>query len=94
VLEAVKSQERNFQDPHKYETIAYLVVRLGEATAGIGALDDLLSVVDLSIVWQGEMAERARYLKSLLVRNPSDAEKQLEAWETESVRNLGLEEFR
>jgi hypothetical protein len=94
VLEAVKSQERNFHDPYKYEAIAYLLIRVGEPTAGIGALDDLLSVLDLSIAWQSEMAERASALKSMLVRNPSDAQKQLEAWEAESIRNLGLENFR
>lgn len=94
VLEAVKSEERTFKDPYKYEAIAYLLIRSGEATKGMGALDELLNLLDPAIPWQREMADRARALRSLLLRNPSDAHKQLESWEAESVRNLGLEAFR
>jgi len=93
VLEAVRSVKRTFKDPYKYEAIAYMLIRTGKATEGIGALDELLNLLDPAIQWQSEMADRARALRSLLVRDPPDAQKQLEAWETESVRNLGLEDF-
>jgi hypothetical protein len=94
VLEAVKSVKRTFKDPYKYEAIAYMLIRTGESTEGICALDELLNLLDPAIQWHREMADRARALRSLLVRDPTDAQRQLQAWETESVRNLGLEGFR
>lgn len=94
VLEAVKSVKRTFKDPYKYEAIAYMLIRTGEVTEGIGALDELLNLLDPAISWQSEMADRARALLSLLVQSPSDAQNQLGSWEAESVRNLGLEAFR
>jgi hypothetical protein len=39
------------------------------------------------------MAERARALKARLLVNPASAQQQLEAWESETAKNLGLEKF-
>ena len=40
------------------------------------------------------MDERANALKSQILSNAASAQKQLEAWEAESIHNLGLEKFR
>ena len=58
------------------------------------ALDQLVGLLDEKVPWQCEMADRARALKSQIVSNPADVQRQLAAWEAESVHNLGLEAFR
>jgi hypothetical protein len=37
------------------------------------------------------MAIRAQNLKSLILKNSDDAKGQLQAWEVETIHNLGLE---
>jgi hypothetical protein len=82
------------QNPHVQQAIAYALARAGDASKAVAQLDALLALLDVKIPWQLEMAERANALKSQLLSDAASAQKQLEAWEVESVRNLGLEKFR
>ena len=72
---------------------AYLLARSGEAREAVASLDKLLQLLSDKIPWQAEMASRARLLESLLLTDPEKANKQLESWETETMHNLGLDEF-
>jgi hypothetical protein len=56
-------------------------------------LERLVRLLDVKIPWQREMANRAGILKAKLLSNPVEVQRQLEAWEAESVKNLGLEKF-
>lgn len=82
------------QNPHVQQAIAYALARTGEVDKAVRALDELTPMLNANIPWQLEIAERAQVLKSNLLANPADAQRQLEAWENESVKNLGLEKFR
>jgi hypothetical protein len=94
VLVATILRARDSKNPYHNEAIAYMLARTGETTAAIAALDRLLQPLDPAVAWQCEMGDRARGLKAKLLSDPIDAQRQLTAWENESVRNLGLEEFR
>jgi len=52
------------------------------------------NLLDSAIPWQRDMADRAQALRAKLIANPSEAQHQLDARETKSVRNLGLERSR
>ena len=82
------------QDPYVQEAIAYALARAGDVEQAAMALDQLVGLLDVKVPWQCEMADKARALKSQMVSNPSDVQRQLEAWEAESVHNVGLEAFR
>ena len=82
------------QDPYVQEAIAYALARAGDVEQAAMALDQLVGLLDEKVPWQCEMADRARALKSQIVSNPADVQRQLAAWEAESVHNLGLEAFR
>jgi len=79
--------------PYAQQAIAYAWARSGEVTRASEELNRLVRLLDLKIPWQREMAERAETLKVKLA-NPADAQRQLEAWEAETLQNLGLEKFR
>jgi len=76
------------------QAVAYALARAGELEEAIAELDTLLAMLDVKVPWQLEMAERANALKLQLLSDVAGAQKQLEAWEAESIRNLGLEKFR
>lgn len=82
------------QNPHVQQAIAYALARAGDVDKSVAALDELTRLLDVKVPWQLEMFERASALKSQLLSDASGVQKQLEAWEAESVRNLGLEKFR
>lgn len=82
------------QNPHIQEATAYALARAGDADKALTEIDTLLAMLDAKISWQFEIAERAHSLKSLLTSDLNGAQKQLEDWEVESIRNLGLEKFR
>jgi hypothetical protein len=87
------AQAFSMQNPHTSEAIAYAWARSGEVTRANEELNRLARLLDLKIPWQREMAERAGTLKVKLA-NPADAQRQLEAWEAETLQNLGLKKFR
>lgn len=82
------------QNPHMQQAIAYALARAGDVNKAVAALDELARLLDVKVPWQLEMFERANAFKSQLLSDAPSAQKQLEAWEAESVRNLGLEKFR
>src|SRR5262249_49406583 len=80
-------------NPHTPKAIAFALARAGRIDEAINVIDQLLPHLDLSVEWQSEIASQANTLRAKLA-TPSEAQQQLEAWEAESARNLGLEEFR
>ena len=82
------------QNPYVQEALAYSLARAGDIDEAVAALDQLINLLDGKLSWQHDMADRAQVLKDKLVANPSEAQQQLEAWQKESVSNLGLEAFR
>ncbi|MBI4604275.1 MAG: hypothetical protein HY721_20135 [Planctomycetes bacterium] len=85
---------RQAQDPYVQQAIAYALARTGEVNKAVAALEELAHLLDVKVPWQREMTERAYALKSQLLGDASGAQRRLEAWEAESVCNLGLEKFR
>lgn len=81
------------RDPIKQQAIAYSLARAADVKQAGDALDQLIGLLREDISWQCEMADRARELKTQLVSDPAAAQGQLDAWEAETVKNLGLEEF-
>jgi hypothetical protein len=89
------ARSRSFSDnPQTLRAEAFALARAGQISRAVGALDQLLNQIDSKIGWQLEIADQARALRSKLVASSSEAERQLEVWEVETVRNLGLEDFR
>ncbi|MGA2280263.1 MAG: hypothetical protein ABSG80_08175 [Verrucomicrobiota bacterium] len=82
------------QNPNTPEAIAYAFARTGNMCKAVAMLDELTHLLDMKVPWQFEMAERADALRSQLLNDPASAQKQLEVWEAESVRNLGLEKYQ
>lgn len=81
-------------DPYGQQTIAYAWARAGDMARATEELERLVRLLDVKIPWQREMAERADVLKTKVLANPAEAQRQLEAWESETSQNLGLEKFR
>jgi len=93
VAEAAKSL-RLPQNPNVQQAIAYALARAGDVDKAVAALGELTQSLDAKVPWQLEMAERASAFKAQLLGNTASAQNQLEVWEAESIRNLGLERFR
>ncbi len=93
VAQAAKSL-RLPQNPNVQQAIAYALARAGDVNEAVAALDELTRSLDVKVPWQLEMFERANALKPQLLSDAPGAQKQLEAWETESATNLRLEKFR
>jgi hypothetical protein len=92
VQEIAKSHP-NPKDPHVQQAIAYAAARSGDVARANEELNRLVRSLDLKIPWQREMTQRAETLKVKL-GNSDDAQRQLEAWERETLKNLGLEKFQ
>ena len=93
LAQAVTSLQES-QDPYTQQAIAYALARAGDVNKAVAELGQLTALLDVKVPWQREMVERADALKSQLLSDTTSAQKQLEAWEAESARNLGLEKFR
>ncbi len=81
-------------NPHALRAIAFALAHTGQGGQAIGFLNQLLGQLDPKITWQREMADMASAFKSQLISDPLAAHGQLDAWEAETAKNLGLEEFR
>jgi hypothetical protein len=82
------------RNPFPQQANAYLLARCGAVSEAVASLNTLLSSLSSAspkIEWPETMAMRARYLMSLLLDSPVQAKAQLETWEAETTRNLGLE---
>ncbi len=84
------------KDPYVQQAIAYALARARDVEQATAALDQLVHLLDTptKYPWQQEMTGRALALRAKLSSDPVAAERQLDAWEAESVSNLGLEKFR
>ncbi|HET6324474.1 MAG TPA: hypothetical protein VFG04_07220 [Planctomycetaceae bacterium] len=89
-VEVAKSFSGN---PHTPKVIAFALARAGQTKQAVEVLDQLLSQLDLNVAWQREISDQAKALRSKLVTNPIEAQQQLDAWEAETVHNLGLDDF-
>ena len=89
-VEVAKSFSGN---PHTPKAIAFALARAGQNSQAVEVLDQLLSQLDLNVAWQREIADQAKALRAKLVTNPIEAQQQLDAWEAETVHNLGLDDF-
>ncbi|MDB6031215.1 MAG: hypothetical protein JWM16_1553 [Verrucomicrobiales bacterium] len=92
VAEAASSLKS--KGPYVQQAIAYVLARAGDVNRAAAELGQLTGLLDAKVPWQREMAERAELLKAKLVANPVDAQSQLEGWENDTAKNLGLESFR
>ncbi|MES5485895.1 hypothetical protein QMZ05_24340 [Bradyrhizobium sp. INPA03-11B] len=79
---------------HTPKAVAFALARAGQDGRAIAAIDELLAQADPNIAWQQTIATQARILKADLVERPQEAHRQLEEWEIETIRKLGLEQFR
>jgi hypothetical protein len=80
----------SLNNPHTRAAIAFSLIRIGEFKKGASVLNELLRQLDLKSDWQREMAERAESLRGKLILNPTEAQRQLETWEAESAKELGV----
>jgi len=90
LAQAARSLQRP-QDPYTQQAIAFALARSGGVAEAVAALDELVGLLDVKVPWQLEMTQRADALRSQLLTDAASAQKQLEAWEAETTRNLGLE---
>jgi hypothetical protein len=76
------------------EGLGYAVARSGDAKQAIEILNRLVPMLNLNSAWQRELVSQVQALSTKLAEHPEEAREQLAQWEEETVRNLGLEEFR
>jgi hypothetical protein len=86
-----KPNEAGYVNPHNYEALAYTLVRTGETNAAGRVIDTLLKKANLAVDWEREIASRAQLIRDKLLEVPEKAQELLAAWESETIRNLGLE---
>ena len=84
----------NPNDPYLRQSIAYASARSGDFERATSQLEQLMGLLDLKVSWQNEMCERAGKLRGLVLENRTLAMEQLQSWEMETIKNLGLETFR
>jgi hypothetical protein len=87
---------KDADDPYVQQAIAYALARSGDVQRATAALDLLVKLLDTptKYPWQHALSDRALGLKKMLLSDPAAAQRQLDAWEVESARNLGLVEYR
>jgi hypothetical protein len=81
-------------NPHTPMAKAFALARDGHGNKAIHILDQLLTQIDSNVAWQRTIADLSKQLRSMLIADPDAAQQQLQTWETETVRNLGLEKFQ
>ena len=81
-------------NPHCHEAFAYTLIRSGKIGAAAEALNRLLKLIDMTVEWQQKIAERVGLIQGKLLKNPEEALKQLDIWESETASNLGFEVLR
>lgn len=76
------------------ESLGYAVVRAGDTKQAIEIFGRILPMLNTDIAWQRELGDQVRALSAELAKHPEKVQKQLAQREEETVRNLGLQEFR
>jgi hypothetical protein len=82
------------RNPHTATAIGFALARASRSNQAVEVLGQLQTQLDLSVEWQRAIGDLSKHLRAKLITDPEGAQQQLEAWEGETVRNLGLEEFR
>jgi hypothetical protein len=82
-----------FVNPHCREAYAYSLIQAGQPEKANRVLDTLVNSIDTNLAWQQEILSRAVGVLEMLTKQPQDAIAQMECWEIETARNLGLEKF-
>jgi hypothetical protein len=77
-------------NPNTQRAIAYSLARAGRIDEGAEIIDQLLDRLDAKVPWQAALAHEATQLRTKMAANPTEALQQLETWELETVRKLGL----
>jgi hypothetical protein len=85
--------QAEYVNPHCYEALAYTLVRAGETTAAVNVIDTLLKRVNPTVVWENEIASRARLVRDKLLERFGEAQEQLAVWEAETIHDLGMDNF-
>jgi len=80
-------------DPHVCEAMALSFARAGQIDRAISALQELIKVMRLDFDWERELHARAKAFLLLLQNDADKAQKQLDAWEAETIRDCKLETF-
>lgn len=94
VAEIILKLTSKSRNPHGGEAAAYTLVKMQKYRKALKIMDTLLASVDEQVYWQVEIGNRVRLLKNKLLDDPSTAQQQLNDWEEESIRNLGLNSLR
>lgn len=76
------------------ESLGYALARVGETGRAIDVFNQLIPTLNLDIAWQRHLADQVHAFSVKLIKHPQGAQEQLAACEEETIRNLGLEEFR
>ena len=84
----------NPNDPYVLQSVAYASARSSDFERATTQLEQLMGVLDMKISWQREMWDRAKKLRGQIVENRTLALEQLQSWEMETIKSLGLEAFR
>lgn len=75
------------------QAIAFAYARAGASEKAATAFDRLVNLMETTEFWKEEL-KRARTLRSQIVSDPDSVQRQLDAWEAETTKNLKLEQFR
>jgi hypothetical protein len=90
-VEAAKTVSQ--ANPNTRRAIAYALARAGRVRDAEEILTQLLDQIDTTIPWQCDLANEVTQLKRLLGAHPTEALRQLQAWERETEQNLELSEI-
>jgi len=90
----IKPIESGYVNPHTLEALAYMLIQAGETVSATKAIDTLLRRTNRSVLWEDKVASRAQFIGAMLAKRTEAAREELNSWESETVRNLGLENFK
>lgn len=89
-----KPNGSGYVNPHSVEALAYSLINTGQLATAVPLLDALVNHGNTIEASRNEIALRARSIKEMVSKNPDDAKQQLLTWETETIANLGMKQFR
>ena len=78
-------------NPHCVEALAYALFKMGQIDRSQEVLKSLLTLIDRTVPWQQEIAERAALILSFLPTGIEEVKHRLTKWRTETISALGLE---
>jgi len=83
--------DRQRVNPHTLEALAYTLIKSGDYSSALKALEELKQRFSKSTTsWVLELVARAEMIEAKLLPKPEAALAQLEAWRAETIRKLGL----